>query len=60
MNNEEDMIVWQDVLDLIQAGRSDVECPFCHKSQVEVTTKGLVTRIMCPNCRKFVEGRMTE
>ena len=56
--SEEDIIVWQDVLDLIQAGRTDVNCPFCNKSQVEVTHKGRVTRIMCPTCRKFIEGQM--
>jgi transcription elongation factor Elf1 len=58
--NEEDLIVWQDVLDLIQAGRTDVNCPFCQRAQVEVTQKGRVTRIMCPVCRKFIEGQMNE
>jgi ribosomal protein L37AE/L43A len=58
--SEEDIIVWQDVLDLIQAGRTDVSCPFCQKAQVEVTQKGLMTRIMCPSCRKFIEGSMQQ
>ena len=56
--NEEDIIVWQDILDLIQAGRTDLSCPFCHKAQVEVTQRERVTRIACPGCRKFIEGSM--
>ena len=57
-SEDEDLIVWQDVLDLIQAGRTDMECPFCKKAQVQVTQRERVTRIMCPSCRKFIEGRM--
>ena len=61
MTNEEDMVVWQDILDLIMAGRAeDLQCPFCHKANLEVSMKGLVTRVMCPSCRKFIEGRMQE
>ncbi len=56
--SEEDAIVWQDILDLIQAGRTDLTCPFCRKAQVEVTRRERVTRVMCPNCRKFIEGTM--
>ena len=61
MNNEEDMIVWQDVLDLIQAGRGEgLHCPFCKTVTLQVTMKGLVTRVMCGGCRKFIEGRMQQ
>lgn len=55
---DEDLIIWQDVLDLIQAGRTDLTCPFCKKMQVQVTQRERVTRIMCPGCRKFIEGAM--
>ena len=61
MDNEADMIVWQDILDLIQAGRGDgLECPFCRKGTLAVTMKGLVTRVMCGNCRKYIEGQMQQ
>jgi len=56
--SEEDMIVWQDVLDLIQAGRTDVSCPFCQKAQVEVTQRGRLTHVECPSCHHFIEGSM--
>lgn len=55
--SEEDIILWQDVLDLIVAGRtSNLTCPFCQKVQVEVTRKERVTRVACPGCRRFIEG----
>lgn len=52
------MIVWQDLLDLIQAGRTDLTCPFCQKAQVQVSERGRLTHIECPSCRKFIEGSM--
>ena len=59
--DDEDMIVWQDVLDLIQAGRGDdLTCPFCKSTQLKVTQRERVTRIMCPGCRKFIEGAMQQ
>ena len=59
--DEEDMIVWQDVLDLIQAGRGDgLQCPFCKTGALTVTQKERVMRIMCSSCRKFIEGAMQQ
>jgi hypothetical protein len=59
--NEEDMIYWQDVLDLIAAGRtSNLVCPFCKKGQVQVTQRERVTRVECPACCRFIEGQMQE
>jgi hypothetical protein len=57
--SEEDIILWQDLLDLVAAGRgSDLVCPFCKKGKVEVTRRERVTRLQCPSCRKFIEGQM--
>ena len=59
--SEEDIVLWQDLLDLIAAGRtSNLQCPFCKKGQVTVTRVHRVTRLECPNCRKFIEGAMGE
>ena len=55
------MIYWQELLDLIVAGRtSDLKCPFCKKGQVNVTQVHLVTRLECPTCRKYIEGHLQE
>ena len=59
--NEDDIILWQDVLDLVAAGRAnDLTCPFCKGGKVAVTHNGRVTRLECGACRRFVEGQMGE
>ncbi len=59
--SEDDIIQWQDLLDLIAAGRtSDLLCPFCKKAQVKMTQVHRVTRLECPSCRKYIEGSMGE
>jgi hypothetical protein len=57
--SEDDIILWQDLLDLVMAGRtSNLKCPFCEKGQVEVKRIHRVTRLECPSCRKFIEGSL--
>lgn len=59
--SEEDMVVWQDVLDLILANRAeDLDCPFCGKGKLKVTQRERVTRVHCPTCRKFIEGAFSQ
>ena len=58
--DEEDLILWQDVLDEVAAGRpGGLVCPFCRKGALEVEQgdRGRV-RIACPeqSCKKFIEG----
>jgi hypothetical protein len=56
--DEEEMIAWQDVLDLIAAGRpNDLACPFCHHKPLLVEEIDFSTRISCSKCKKFVQGR---
>jgi hypothetical protein len=58
--DEDEMIAWQDVLDLIAAKRSsDLSCPFCHHRPllVEEVPEDFSTRISCSKCKKFVQGR---
>ena len=59
--NEEDAMVWQDVLDLVAAGRtSELACPFCRNGRITVTTEGRTTRLECGACRRYIEGRLGE
>jgi hypothetical protein len=59
--SEEDIVYWQDLLDLIAAGRmGDLICPFCKQGQVLVTQRQRVTRLECPVCRRFIEGQFQE
>jgi hypothetical protein len=57
--DEEDIILWQDVLDTIAAGRADagMKCPFCQQGTlaVEQGDRGRI-RVSCPQCKKFIEG----
>jgi hypothetical protein len=58
---EEDIIEWQNVLDLIMAGRGEaIPCPFCERGTIEVTERGRLTRLECPTCRRFIEGSFRE
>jgi len=55
--DEEALIIWQDVLDEIHAGRKDnLTCPHCGHMPLEVTQRELVTRIACPQCKQYLEG----
>jgi phage FluMu protein Com len=56
--DEEDFILWQDVLDTIAAGRPEgLSCPFCKKGTLEVEQgdRGRI-RVSCPQCKKYIEG----
>jgi hypothetical protein len=57
--DEEALIIWQDVLDEVLAGRADsLSCPRCGHNPLEVTRnpEGL-TRIACRGCGEYLEGR---
>jgi|KBSSwiStaDraftv2_1062776.scaffolds.fasta_scaffold106237_3 hypothetical protein len=63
MSDEEDeiMIVWQDVLDEISAGRrSGLVCPSCRKGQLQIEERPRGMRITCPACKKFIEGALPD
>lgn len=52
------MIAWQDVLDMVVAGRpGDVGCPFCSHRPLTIEEIEYTTRISCPKCKKFIQGR---
>jgi hypothetical protein len=58
-DEDETMIVWQDVLDEIVAGRrSGLLCPSCKKGQLQIEDRPRGMRITCPACKKFIEGAM--
>jgi hypothetical protein len=59
MTNEDEGMMWQEVLDEVAAGRTErLRCPFCRKADVKVAHGADRTRIECPACRRFIEGRM--
>ena len=59
--DEEELIVWQDVLDSIAAGRAEgLRCPVCVSKGgvLEVTTEpDGTTKIRCLGCGTFLQGR---
>jgi hypothetical protein len=56
--DDEALILWQDVLDEIFAGReADLACPMCRARPLRVEREGGLTRIACPACKQFLEGR---
>ena len=60
MADEEDLIIWQDLLDEVAAGRtSGLVCPFCRGGavQIEQGERGRVA-ITCPKCKKYIEGSL--
>lgn len=59
--DEEALIAWQDVLDMVAAGRpSEVGCPFCNHRPLTIEEVEFMTRISCPKCKKFIEGRFPQ
>ena len=56
--DEEDLIVWQDVLDSIVAGRpNDLSCPYCKHRPLVVEEVEFSTKITCSKCGKYLQGR---
>ena len=56
--DEEALIAWQDVLDMVLAGRpNDLSCPYCRHRPLTVEEVEHATRISCSKCGKFIEGR---
>jgi len=56
--DEEALIVWQEVLDQIMAGRpNDLTCPHCRNRPMTVEEIEGSTRISCSKCGKFIQGR---
>jgi hypothetical protein len=56
--DEEALIAWQDVLDMVAAGRpSEVGCPFCNHRPLTIEEVEQSTRISCSKCKKFIQGR---
>ena len=58
--DEEALIAWQDVLDMVVAGRpSAVGCPFCNHRPLTIEDVERGKRISCSKCGKFIEGRFS-
>ncbi len=58
--DEEALAAWQDVLDMVLAGRpGDLGCPFCNHRPLTVEEVDNTTKITCSKCRKFIQGRFT-
>lgn len=60
--SEDDIIYWQDVLELVQAGKTaNLKCPFCQGDTLTVTKRERVTSVQCTakKCGHFIEGRFS-
>ena len=56
--DEEALIVWQDVLDMVVNGRpNEVACPICHHRPLTIEEIDQSTRISCGKCGKYIQGR---
>ena len=56
--DEEALSAWQDVLDMVVAGRpGDASCPFCQHRPLTIEDIDHSTRISCSKCKKFIQGR---
>jgi ribosomal protein S27E len=58
--DEEALIVWQDVLDMVVNGRpNEVACPHCNHRPLTIEEIDQSTRISCSKCGKFIQGRFS-
>lgn len=56
--DEEALVVWQDVLDMVVNGRpNEVACPHCNHRPLTIEEIDQSTRISCSKCGKFIQGR---
>jgi hypothetical protein len=56
--DEEALMVWQDVLDMMAAGRpGETSCPYCSHRPLLIEEIDFATRISCSKCKKFIQGR---
>jgi hypothetical protein len=56
--DEEALIAWQDVLDMVVAGRpNDAGCPYCNHRPLTIEEVDSSTKISCSKCGKFIQGR---
>ena len=59
--DEEALIVWQDVLDMVLNGRpNEVACPHCNHRPLTIEEIEMSTRISCSKCGKFIQGRFNQ
>ena len=59
--DEEALVVWQDVLDMVVNGRpNDVACPYCNHRPLTIEEIEQSTRISCSKCGKFIQGRFSQ
>ena len=56
--DEEALIAWQDVLDMVVNKRpNELPCPYCNHRPLVIEEIENSTRISCTKCRKFIQGR---
>ena len=59
--DEEALIAWQDVLDMVLNGRpNEVACPYCNHRPLTIEEIDQSTRISCSKCGKFIQGRFAQ
>jgi uncharacterized Zn-finger protein len=59
--DEEALVVWQDVLDMVVNGRpNEVACPYCNHRPLTIEEIEQTTRISCSKCGKFIQGRFAQ
>jgi hypothetical protein len=59
--DEEALIAWQDVLDMVVNGRpNEVGCPYCNHRPLTIEEIDNTTRISCGKCKKFIQGRFEQ
>jgi transcription elongation factor Elf1 len=59
--DEEALIAWQDVLDMVVNKRpNDVACPYCNHRPLTIEEIENATRISCGKCKKFIQGRFEQ
>ena len=56
--DEEALIMWQDVLDAIAAGRpGEAACPHCRHKPLTVEEVDFSTKISCSKCKQYIQGK---
>lgn len=57
--DDDAMVIWQDVLDVVVAGRpGEASCPLCSHRPLQVEDVLGQTKISCAKCGAFIQGKL--
>ena len=59
LDRNSDLVLWQPILDLVVAGRTqDHSCPYCKDAVLDVEADSFEVKLQCPDCGMNFYGQL--